>query len=58
MDEFCEEVKEIIADIIADIKVRNLFIRPIMKIEMAPYVVIFLALRKLMDKWEAWMDGR
>ena len=54
MDEFCEEVKEIIADI----KVRNLFIRPIMKIEMAPYVIIFLALRKLMDKWEAWMDGR
>lgn len=40
MDEFWEEVKEIISDI----KVRNFFIRWIMKIAMAPYIVIFSAM--------------
>lgn len=54
MDEFWEEVKELIADI----KIRNFFIRWIMKIAMAPYIVLFLGIWKFMDRLEAWMDGR
>ena len=54
MDDFWEEVKEIIAGI----KVKNFFIRWIMKIAMAPYIVFFLFVFKLINKMEAWMDGR
>ena len=54
MDEFWEEVKELIADI----KIGNFFIRWIMKIAMAPCIVLFLGIWKFMDRLEAWMDDR